>query len=382
LCSLKANGDLWRDLAFTLNPANQVRILFGSASGSFTLGPVFSVGSSPLRVGAGDMDADGDDDLIVAGQRGGIFLGNGAASFVAKPELGEGDSPPWVDASVVDFDGDGFKDVVGLASSGAVFFARGNGRAEFGQLHWFASIGSVGENSTFALADFTGDGLKDFARPTNTSIYFVSVVPHLESADLPIAYCEPKASSNGCVPQIAWEGMPSASATSGFVIRASPALNQKPGLIIYSLFGPASQTLGGGTLCVSSPLRRSAATNSGGTALPAVDCSGVFTLDFAAFAHGTLGGTPAPELLVPGDDGVRAVVRARPRVRAAEQFDAQQCAAVDGVPLAVPYEGRGSAPTRGSSSECADRGRGVAAVGIPGAAEARPGGRSPEWRRG
>ncbi len=300
LCSLNANGDPWLDLAFTLNPANQVRILLGSASGSFTLGPTIAVGSAPLRVGAGDMDADGDDDLIVAGQRGGVFLGNGAASFVAKSELGDGASPPWLDASVVDFDGDGFMDVVGLAGSGAVFFARGNGRAEFGQLHWFASTGSMGEEATFALADFTGDGLKDFARPTNISIYCVSVVPHLESADLPIAYCEPKASSNGCVPQIAWEGMPSASATSGFVIRASPALNQKPGLIIYSLFGPASQTLGGGTLCVSSPLRRSAATNSGGNALPAVDCSGAFSLDFASFAHGLLGGTPAPELLVPG----------------------------------------------------------------------------------
>ena len=85
-----------------------------------------------------------------------------------------------------------------------------------------------------------------------------------------------------------------------FVLRASPALNQKRGLSIYSLFGPASQTLGGGTLCVSSPLRRSAPRELRGNALLAVDCSGAFSLDCTSFAHGFLGGTPAPELLVPG----------------------------------------------------------------------------------
>jgi len=300
LCSLDANGDAWRDLAFTLNPSNKVRILLGSASGTFTLGPTFSCGASPLRIASGDLDRDGNDDLIVAGQHAGIFLGNGAGGFAQSEELSAIGMPPWLDAAVADLDGDGFEDAVGLGANGAALFARGNGRAQFEPLTWFAGGSSLSENSGFALADFTSDGLVDFARPTGDSIPFVLLLQHLPNEELPLVYCEPKASSNGCVPQISFEGMPSASATSGFMIRARPALNQKPGLIIYSLFGPASQTLGGGTLCVSSPLRRSAATNSGGTALPAVDCSGGFSLDFAAFAHGLLGGTPAPELLVPG----------------------------------------------------------------------------------
>jgi FG-GAP-like repeat len=301
LCSLDANGDPYRDLAATLNPNNAVSILLGSASGAFSLGQVIPAQNSPLRVAAGDLNQDGIDDLFVAANRSSLLLGNGNGGFTFAVELHEVYAPRWIDAAILDFDGDGFTDVLGLGKNGSAILARGNGQGQLEPMRWFAGSNSLEENSTFVLADFTSDGRKDFARPSANFKPFVVVMPGLEGGDfLPLTYCVPKASSNGCVPQIAWEGMPSASATSGFVIRASPALNQKPGLIIYSLFGPASQTLGGGTLCVSSPLRRSAAANTGGNALPAVDCSGVFSLDFASFAHGLLGGTPAPELLVPG----------------------------------------------------------------------------------
>jgi hypothetical protein len=115
----------------------------------------------------------------------------------------------------------------------------------------------------------------------------------------PSTYCTAKINSLGCVPSIGWVGSPSANAGSGFLIQASNVLNKKNGLVFYGVNGQSSLPFQGGTLCVKSPLRRTPSVNSGGPPPPA-NCSGLFSLDFNAFAAGTLGGNPLPALLVPG----------------------------------------------------------------------------------
>jgi hypothetical protein len=71
-------------------------------------------------------------------------------------------------------------------------------------------------------------------------------------------------------------------------------------MLIYGTTGAASIPFAGGTRCVAAPIRRTPLRMSGGTALPASDCSGAYALDWNAFAHGQAGGNPDPILLVPG----------------------------------------------------------------------------------
>lgn len=116
---------------------------------------------------------------------------------------------------------------------------------------------------------------------------------------LPTQYCVAKVNSLGCTPTLSSSGVSSATAGTGFSLSTTNVINNKPGLYLYTNAGRAAAPFAGGLLCVNSPVKRSVSRNSGGNA-PPNDCSGVYTLDFNAFALGGLGGTPAPFLAVPG----------------------------------------------------------------------------------
>jgi hypothetical protein len=68
---------------------------------------------------------------------------------------------------------------------------------------------------------------------------------------------------------------------------------------LYGFSGRAALPFGGGTLCLSGVVRRSAAVNSGGSPT-GDDCTGVLSIDMNAFARGLLGGSPHRALSVPG----------------------------------------------------------------------------------
>lgn len=91
---------------------------------------------------------------------------------------------------------------------------------------------------------------------------------------MPARVCAPKLNSQGCVPRLEWIGTPSLGGADDFHVRANSVLNQHPGLLIY---GSSSLALPfqGGTLCVESP-QRTAGQSSGGSAFPALDCTGSY----------------------------------------------------------------------------------------------------------
>jgi hypothetical protein len=113
-------------------------------------------------------------------------------------------------------------------------------------------------------------------------------------------YCMAKLNSIGCLPTIASSGWPSATIGSGFTIYVANVRNSKVGLFLYGINGRIQVPFQGGTLCVAPPIKRTAQINSGGAPLPTADCSGLYTLDFNAFAVGALGGSPHAALQTPG----------------------------------------------------------------------------------
>jgi len=122
----------------------------------------------------------------------------------------------------------------------------------------------------------------------------------VESCVPPIVYCTAKVNSTGCTPAISVAGTPSASAASGFVVKAANVRNLKPGLLLYGVNGQSGSPFSGGFLCVHTPVKRGPATSSGGNPFPTNDCSGVYSIDMNAFAAGALGGSPLPALAIPG----------------------------------------------------------------------------------
>jgi hypothetical protein len=107
-------------------------------------------------------------------------------------------------------------------------------------------------------------------------------------------YCTSGTSTHNCVATMGASGTPSASATSGFTLRATSVEGMKSGLIFYGINGTHSAPWNGQStsfLCVKSPTQRTPAANSGGT----VDsCDGSLSVDFLAYlaAHPNALGAP------------------------------------------------------------------------------------------
>jgi len=98
---------------------------------------------------------------------------------------------------------------------------------------------------------------------------------------LPETYCTAGTSSAGCVAQMAWSGTPSASVPSGFLVLATGADGQKPGLFYFGTSGRQASPWGNGTSfqCVVPPVSRTPLQTSSGTS---GQCDGAFAYDLNA----------------------------------------------------------------------------------------------------
>lgn len=118
-------------------------------------------------------------------------------------------------------------------------------------------------------------GTRESADPAEWPTLVIDFTPPMVGS-----YCSPRATGSGCAATIGWSGAPSASAAAGFVVTLSQAPAARACSLVYSLSGPATTPFFGGTLCLATPLTRSAVqvTTGGGPA----GCGASAALDFNA----------------------------------------------------------------------------------------------------
>jgi uncharacterized protein YjdB len=161
------NGDGKADVAVAnfggVTGGGSVSVLPGNGDGTFQTAVNYAAGNGPIAMVAGDFNADGKTDLVVANYSDNtvsVLLGNGDGTFQTAVNFAAGIAPSAM--AIGDFNGDGKLDLAiinfpGIAS-GSLSVLLGNGDGTFR-----APVSS--NPGTYvrciAVGDFNGDGIAD-----------------------------------------------------------------------------------------------------------------------------------------------------------------------------------------------------------------------------
>lgn len=196
------NDDDIVDLVTANQVSNNVSLLIGAGDGTFSpaSGSPFAVGDRPRGLAVGDVNDDGDDDVVSADftdPRGAIgtvtvLLGNGAGDLAAAgPAIPVGQNPRWV--TLGDFDEDGDPDIAaanaftntdnGCPCADNVTILLGAGDGTFAEAD-DSPYSTGADTGPFAIgtADLDGDGHLDLA--TANRFGAVTDEPFFDIADV------------------------------------------------------------------------------------------------------------------------------------------------------------------------------------------------------
>lgn len=173
LGDVNGDGDLDAVVGAHNNGPPHVRVLFGGGDGSFQLGPDNPTVTGAGGVVLGDINNDGDQDLVYAGNSGSqgslsVSLGNGTGFFAPPTSVAVGANPGEI--ALADVDGDADRDVIVVSdwpgafspgsASGTVAVIRNNNGALAAQR---ASYGIGASPGKISVGDVDEDGDLDIA---------------------------------------------------------------------------------------------------------------------------------------------------------------------------------------------------------------------------
>jgi hypothetical protein len=170
------DGDHDVDIAVTNAGSNNVVVLLNNGSAAFTptAGSPIGVGSIPRGIASGDLDGDGDRDLVVVNSSSNnlsILLNDGHAAFTAAAgsPVASGGSVPF-DVTLADVDGDRDLDIaVTNASSNNVQVLLNDGSAGFTTPTGAPFLTGGNSPRAVAAADFDEDGDLDLMTANTNS---------------------------------------------------------------------------------------------------------------------------------------------------------------------------------------------------------------------
>ena len=155
------NGDGNLDIiTANFNSAN-VSVLLGNGNGTFSAKTDFATGTDPFAVRLGDVNGDGLLDIITANKgsnNASVLLGNGNGTFQTQATFSTGSSPRSV--ALGDVNGDGTLDIITAnqgSSNVSVLLGTGNGSFA-GQA---VDTLNAAQSYSVALGDVNGDGKLD-----------------------------------------------------------------------------------------------------------------------------------------------------------------------------------------------------------------------------
>lgn len=152
-----------------------VIIYLGKGDGTFQGGVVYPAGTGPDALAVGDVNGDGNLDLVVGDDLGAsvsVLLGKGDGTFPTLQKYAAGEYPHWV--ALADFNGDGKPDIaVTNEGNNNVGVLLNNGDGTFGGMKTFPT---AVEPYSVAAADFDHDGRTDLA----VTGYYASVISILK----------------------------------------------------------------------------------------------------------------------------------------------------------------------------------------------------------
>ncbi|MCC7169463.1 MAG: VCBS repeat-containing protein, partial [Planctomycetes bacterium] len=208
---------------------NDVVLLFGDGQGGFAQGPILPIDVSYLDRSLHVLDVDGDGFLDVVGNDDivptAVLYGTGGGAFATPSVMGL--PGPSRDMRFADFDSDGRVDVASIASSGKVRMSSQIAPRSF------VTLGFVPAGTALAdlvATDVDGDGLPDLVATRSEAPHPVLLTHRCEGAAAPIANA--CAGSGGFAPSLTVQRCPVAGSAIEFTI--DDALGGTRGFLLIS----------------------------------------------------------------------------------------------------------------------------------------------------